>query len=110
MARKNYSDEFRRQAVDLVESTPGATVKSIAEDLGVSRGTLATWVRTLGTGASVPAHTTSLPVVGRPESTAARIARLEAENAQLRADAVKNETERKILRQAAKYCAGETNW
>ncbi len=26
MARKNYSEEFRRQAVDLYESTPGATV------------------------------------------------------------------------------------
>jgi integrase len=25
MARKNYSDEFRRQAVELYESTPGAT-------------------------------------------------------------------------------------
>ena len=34
MARKNYSEEFRRQAVDLYESTPGATVRGIAEDLG----------------------------------------------------------------------------
>ena len=30
MARKNYSEEFRRQAVDLYESTPGATVRGIA--------------------------------------------------------------------------------
>lgn len=37
MARKNYSDEFRRQAVDLYESTPGATLRGIAEDLGISR-------------------------------------------------------------------------
>ena len=44
MARKNYSDEFRRQAVDLYESTPGATLKGIADDLGISRGTLADWV------------------------------------------------------------------
>ena len=35
MARKNYSEEFRRQAVDLYESTPGATVRGIAEDLGM---------------------------------------------------------------------------
>lgn len=34
MARKNYSDEFRRQAVDLYESTPDATLKGIAADLG----------------------------------------------------------------------------
>jgi len=39
-----------------------------------------------------------------------RIARLEAENARLRAETVKLTTEREILRQAAKYFAGETNW
>jgi transposase len=40
MVRKHYTDEFRRQAVDLYESTPGATVRGIADDLGVERGTL----------------------------------------------------------------------
>lgn len=35
MARKNYTDEFRRRAVDLYESTPGATLKAIAVDLGI---------------------------------------------------------------------------
>lgn len=35
MARKNCSDKFRRQAVELYESTPGATVRGIAEDLGI---------------------------------------------------------------------------
>ena len=38
MARKNYSEEFRRQSVDLYESTPGATVRGIAKDLGIVRG------------------------------------------------------------------------
>ena len=33
MARKHYTDDFRRQAVDLYESTPGATLKGIADDL-----------------------------------------------------------------------------
>lgn len=50
MARKNYSEEFRRQAVDLYESTPGATVRGIAEDLGIVRGTLRGWLETYGTG------------------------------------------------------------
>ena len=50
MARKNYSDEFRRQAVDLYESTPGATVRGIAEDLGIERGTLRHWLELYGTG------------------------------------------------------------
>ncbi|MFV4914548.1 transposase, partial [Microbacterium lacticum] len=38
MARKNYTDEFRQRAVDLFASTPGATLKGIAADLGISRG------------------------------------------------------------------------
>src|SRR5215212_10234978 len=44
MARKTYSEEFRRQAVELYRSTPGATLRGIATDLGITRGTLATWV------------------------------------------------------------------
>ncbi|QSR32193.1 hypothetical protein CFI00_17155 [Nocardioides sp. S5] len=50
MARKNYSEEFRRQAVDLYESTPGATLRGIAEDLGIVRGTLRHWLEAYGTG------------------------------------------------------------
>jgi transposase len=109
MARKNYTEEFRRQAVDLFESTPGATLSGIAEDLGIARGTLATWVKDLGTGSTTPAIGAP-PPNGKPESSAAKIARLEAELAQLRADKTRIETEKKILRQAAKYFAGETNW
>ncbi|MGO1628647.1 MAG: transposase, partial [Microbacterium sp.] len=50
MVRKHYSDEFRRQAVELYETTPGASMRQIGGDLGVSRYTLADWVRQLGTG------------------------------------------------------------
>ncbi|MCT1910813.1 transposase, partial [Brachybacterium paraconglomeratum] len=50
MARKNYSEEFRQQAVDLYESTPGATLRGIAEDLGIVRGTLRQWLETHGSG------------------------------------------------------------
>jgi transposase len=38
------------------------------------------------------------------------VTRLEAEVAQLRAEKAKIETEKSILRQAAKYFAGETKW
>ncbi len=110
MARKNYSDEFRRQAVDLYESSPGATLRGIAEDLGVARGALAQWVRTFGTGSTTaPLATPTFPV-GRAETATEKVARLEAENAQLRAGLAKVEAEKSILRQAAKYFAGETNW
>ncbi|WP_329141279.1 transposase [Streptomyces sp. NBC_01476] len=44
MAMKDYSDEFKADAVALYESTPGATYKSIAADLGVNRATLRAWV------------------------------------------------------------------
>jgi hypothetical protein len=54
MARKDYSEEFRRQAVDLYESTPGATLRGITADLGVSRGTLADWVMRSGPGRRPP--------------------------------------------------------
>jgi transposase len=123
MARKNYSDEFRRQAVELYESTPGATVRGIAEDLGIERSTLRTWLDQLGTGRKTAADGTAAasPLKarsssrvrsepGEPESAQQRLARLEAENAALRAEKAKLVTEREILRAAAKYFAGETNW
>jgi transposase len=123
MARKNYSEQFRRQVVDLYESTPGATLKGIAADLGVERATLKRWVDLHGTGKKTAAdgttHTTRIAASApaqqrdqretgpaRPESPAARIARLEARVAELEASEKKLATEREILRQAAKYFAG----
>ena len=70
MARKNYTDEFRQRAVDLYESTPGATLKGIAADLGISRGALREWALKHGSGATT-AGTTSMPAPGRAESQAA---------------------------------------
>ena len=54
MARKNYTDEFRRQAVDLYLSTPGATLRGIAADLGISRHTLNDWVHAQTATAATP--------------------------------------------------------
>jgi transposase len=123
MARKNYSDEFRRQAVDLYESSPGATVRGIADDLGVERGTLRHWLEQFGTGKKTAADgtlTTSplksdphARVVSGPEAQETpeqQIARLESRVAELEASEQKLVTEREILRSAAKYFAGETRW
>ncbi len=95
MVRKNYTDEFRQRAVDLYESTPGATLKAIAADLGISRGALKEWADKLGSGTAA-AGSVSPPVSVRSESQAARIIRLEAELAVSRAEQVKLETERDI--------------
>ncbi len=82
-------------------------------------------LRAHGTGRKTAADGSTVPSeVGASRTTGARevdrggapltpeqtIARLEAENARLRAETVKLTTEREILRQAAKYFAGETNW
>jgi transposase len=123
MVRKHYTDEFRRQAVDLYESTPGATVRGIADDLGVERGTLRHWLDLFGTGKKTAADGTmsrsplkpqksasSVAPLGVEETPEQRIARLEGRVRELEAETTKLATEREILRSAAKYFAGETNW
>jgi len=122
MARKSYSEEFRRQAVDLYESTPGATVRGIAADLGVVRGTLRHWLEVYGTGKKTAADgtLTTSPLQTKPSARSAavpadetpeqRIARLEARVAELEVTEQKLTTEREILQRAAKYFAGETRW
>src|SRR5690625_3623205 len=107
MARKNYSEEFRRQAVDLYETTPGATVRGIAEDLGIVRGTLRHWLQAYGTGKKTAADgtLTSSPLQSKAappgpsedESLEQRVARSAAENAALRARARKPTSERESL-------------
>ena len=130
MARKTYSEEFRRQAVELYESTPGATFRGIAADLGITRNTLKDWVTTRGR-ASTAGTTTSTndttprssavtagssrpaplrPGSPRPGSPAAELAALRARVAALESQNTLLSTERDILRQAAKYFAGETRW
>ncbi|WP_189327681.1 transposase [Streptomyces flaveus] len=114
MAMKDYSDEFKADAVALYESTPGATYKSIAADLGINRATLREWVlrdrerRGLTAAAAKPAAQSreAVPSADADE----RVRQLEARVAELEASERKLATERDILRKAAKYFAGETNW
>ena len=114
MAMKDYSYEFKSDAVALYESTPGATYKSIAADLGVNRATLREWVlrdrerRGITAAAAKP---TAQPRQAVPSADPhERVRQLEARVAELEASERKLATERDILRKAAKYFAGETNW
>ena len=111
MARKNYPDEFKCDAVALYRDTEGATITQIAGDLGVHEATLTAWCKAAG----VPIrHRRSAPAGaaagGGAETSDQELARLRAEVNQLRADKTRLATEREILRKAAKYFAGETNW
>src|SRR3954465_8807913 len=45
MVNKHYPPEFKADAVALYRSRPGATIAQIADDLGVNRETLRSWVR-----------------------------------------------------------------
>lgn len=43
--RKNYPEEFKRDAVDLVHSSPDRSLTDIAHGLGIHLETLRKWVR-----------------------------------------------------------------
>lgn len=121
MARKYYSHEFRRQAVDLYESTPGATLRSIAEDLEIVRGTLRQWLEVHGTGEKTARTKPLIPSPLKPTTPPRRahrrtgLRRPSSASPGSRTRVVELEeitklaTEREILRQAAKHLAGETN-
>ncbi|MFI5877688.1 IS3 family transposase [Streptomyces sp. NPDC051445] len=107
MAMKDYSDEFKADAVALYESTPGAIYKSIAADLGVNRATLREWVlrdrerRGITTTAAKPGTRPREAVWSADPDE--RVRQLEARVAELEASERKLATERDILRKAAKY-------
>ncbi len=56
MPRKTYTEQFKRDAVVLYASTPGATINAIASDLGVNRNSLRTWLDSFSTGTTTNAN------------------------------------------------------
>lgn len=93
-----YTEEFRRDAVDLVRSSQ-RPINQVARELGMSHETLRNWVRAAerrtGAAAAVSGEG-GLSVADKD----AEIARLRRENAELR-------QEKEILRKAAAYFAKE---
>src|SRR5438067_13910955 len=104
MVNKHYPAQFKADAVALYRSRPGATIAQIADDLGVNRETLRSWVRADDQRRAGPAGPAS---ASRPGPASASV---EEENAELRRRVRELEEERDILRKAARYFAGETRW
>ena len=88
-----YPEEFRRDAVALVKSSPGRTVAEIARELGVNHETLRQWVI-----AADKQQAMESAGFGRAELE--ELTRLRKENAELK-------LEKEILRKAAQYFAKE---
>lgn len=102
MANKHYPQQFKADAVALFRSRPGATIASIADDLGVNRETLRSWVRADDQRRGAAAGSATPPSVATGS--------VEDENTALRRRVRELEEERDILRKAARYFAGETRW
>jgi transposase len=60
VVRKVYSEEFRRDAVELYRTAEGSTVASVAADLGIMDTTLSAWLKAAGVPIRGP-----LPAPGR---------------------------------------------
>lgn len=86
-----YPEEFRREAVELYRSSDRPRAE-VARSLGISDGSLATWVKAAREEAES----------GLDADERAELERLRNENRELRMD-------REILRKAAAYFARETN-
>ncbi|MFE5549688.1 transposase [Streptomyces sp. NPDC056534] len=100
---KHYPAEFKADAVALYRSRPGATVKSVAGDLGVNTETLRNWIRA-DDGRRTGAHAAP-PTAARDGGDD-----VQAELAAARKRIHELEEERDILRKAARHFAGETRW
>ena len=105
LARKTYSKEFRRDAVELYRVTEGASISKIAGDLGITDATLSAWIKAVGVAVR-GRHGTAVVQVDPGDE----LARLRARVSELEADQRTLATERDILRAAAKYFAGERIW
>jgi transposase len=95
--RKNYPEEFKRDAVDLVRSLMDRTLTDIARSLGIHLETLRNWVRDDAARARSAGDRGDAGVTPEEKD---ELKRLRRENARLKED---NE-----IRKAAAYFARET--
>lgn len=92
MARRRYSDEYKREAVELTRQ-PGATQAQVARDLGISAGSLGRWVKAVEV-----AGDRAFPGKGKSR---------DAEMTALKRELARVKKERDFLRDAATFFAKE---
>jgi transposase len=98
--RRSFTDEYKRQAVDLVASS-GRSIGSVAKELGVRDSVLRYWVEQRGAGCETTAASqrpTTQAALPSPDQ-AAEISRLQQEIDRLR-------MERDILKKSIAIFAG----
>jgi len=91
--RRNYSQEFKASAVDLVENQ-GYRVEDVCRRLDISRSNLNRWRKASDSSNNEPAAST--------DDKEVRLKKLEEENRQLR-------EEREILKKAAAFFVNESS-
>lgn len=94
-----YPEQFRRDAVELVRSSPGRTLREIGRELGVNHETLRGWVKA--------ANRAEQNTTGRGEGGGELSAGEREELRRLRSKVAELELEKEILRKAAQYFAKE---
>ena len=93
--RRKHTDDFKREAVRLMETRGERTVADVAESLGVSDGQLHDWKKKFGDVAEEVRRE-------RGETPEQELKRLRRENAQLKRD-------KEILKKAAAFFAKESS-
>jgi transposase len=94
-----YSEDFRRDAVELVRSS-GRTIRDVGRELGVNHETLRNWV--------AAAKRTDEQRAGRSSAAGAELSNTERDELRrLRRKVAELELEQEILRKAAAYFAKE---
>ena len=93
-----YPEEFRRDAVALVRSSPGRSLREIGRELGVNHETLRNWVNAAKRAEQKP---------GRHDPGEELTVSERDELRRLRKKLAEVELEKEILRKAAQYFAKE---
>jgi transposase len=96
--RRSFTDEYKRQSVDLVASS-GRSIGVVAKELGLRDSVLRRWVEQRGAGRGPAGARPALPPTLPSADQAAEISRLQRDNERLR-------MERDILKKSIAIFAG----